>query len=144
MSRSGAMDRIDALLGTVSDPAFVSVVRGEPLAISGTPTLAYWITGREVDYMTLKDVTTNTNILIRAFFRMQLSQDVRESQELDIWDAMVNIDSALRGDANLAGNVTDSNVGTCSTGYTEISGVAYRTVDIPFTVEIAGEVTITP
>ena len=32
MSRSGAMDRIDALLGTVSDPAFVSVVRGEPLA----------------------------------------------------------------------------------------------------------------
>ena len=94
--------------------------------------------------MTLKDVTTNTNILIRAFFRMQLSQDVRESQELDIWDAMVNIDSALRGDADLAGNVTDSNVGTWSTGYTEISGVAYRTVDIPFTVEIAGEVTITP
>ncbi|ANS03210.1 hypothetical protein [uncultured Mediterranean phage uvDeep-CGR2-KM18-C74] len=144
MSRSGAMDRIDALLGTVTDPAFVSVVRGEPLAISGTPALAYWITGREVNFMTLKDVTTNTDILIRAFFRMQISQDVRESLELDIWDAMVNIDSALRGDADLAGNVSDSNVGTISTGYTEMGGVAYRTVDIPFTVEIMGEVTITP
>jgi len=144
MSRSGAIDRIDALLATVSDPAFVSVVRGEPLGIAGTPALAFWITGREVNFMTLKDVTTNTDFLIRAYFRMQTSQDVRENLELDVWDAMVNIDQALRDDADLAGNVADSNVGTISTGYTEMSGVSYRTVDVPFTVEFMGEITITP
>ena len=144
MSRSGAMDRIDALLSTVSDPSFVSVVRGEPLGVAATPVLAFWISSRDVNYMTLTDVTTNTEFLIRAFFRMQTSADVRESLELDVWDAMVNIAQALRGDADLAGNVTDSNVGSSSTGYTEMNGVSYRTVDIPFTVEIAGEVTITP
>ena len=41
MSRSGAMDRIDALLGGISDPAFVGVLRGEPLAISGTQCLRF-------------------------------------------------------------------------------------------------------
>jgi len=75
---------------------------------------------------------------------MQTSADVRESIELDVWDAMVNIDTALRSDANLAGNVTDSSIGTSTTGYTEISGVAYRTVDIPYSVMLANEVTITP
>ena len=75
---------------------------------------------------------------------MQASQDVRESLEEDLWDAAVNIDTALRSDADLAGNCSDSNVGTMATGYTDIGGVAYRTMDIPFEVEILGEVTITP
>ena len=144
MSRSGALDRIDALLATVSDPAFTAVVRGEPLAIAGTPMLAFWLASREDLSMTFRDVTTTTTFNIRAYLRMQSSQDVRESIELDLWDAMVNIDTALRSDADLAGNVTDSNVGDASAGYSEIGEVVYRTVDIPFTVEIAGEVTITP
>ena len=42
MSRSGALDRIDALLGTVTDPQFTAVIRGEPLSISGTPVVAFW------------------------------------------------------------------------------------------------------
>ena len=75
---------------------------------------------------------------------MQTSADVRESIELDVWDAMVNIDTALRSDANLSGNVTDSSIGTATTGYTEISGVAYRTMDIPYSVMLGNEVTITP
>ena len=144
MSRSGAIDRIDALLTTVSDPAFVSVMRGEPLGIAGTPALAFWITSRDVDFLTLTKATSSCNFLIRGYFRMQTSADVRESIELDVWDAMVNIDTALRSDANLSGNVTDSSIGTSTTGYTEISGVAYRTVDIPYSVMLANEVTITP
>ena len=144
MSRSGALDRIDALLATVSDPAFTAVMRGEPMSIPGTPLLAFWLASREDVSMTFRDVTTNTTFNIRAYLRMQASQDVRESIELDLWDAMVNIDTVLRSDADLAGNVTDSDVGGASAGYSEVGGVLYRTVDIPFTIEIAGEITITP
>lgn len=138
------MDRIDALLGTVSDPSFGAVLRGEPLSIARTPTVAFWLTSREVSFMTLKDVSTFTQFTVRAYFRMQASQDVRESTELDIWDAVVNIDSALRGDSDLAGNVQDMEIGTATTAYIEIGGIVYRTIEIPLTVEIMSEVTITP
>ena len=144
MSRSGALDRIDALLGAVSDPTFTAILRGEPLSIPGTPLCAFWIVSRSTLFETFTDVSTVTTFTIRSYFRMQISQDVRESLELDLWDAAVNIDTALRSDADLAGNVSDSNVGTMATGYTDIGGVAYRTMDIPFEVEILGEVTITP
>ena len=144
MSRSGALDRIDALLGTVSDPEFGAVLRGEPFAIAQTPTVAFWLQSRTVSFLTLKDSSTNTTFTIRAYFRMQSSRDVREDLELNIWDAAVNIDAALRGDSDLAGNVDDMEVGDATTGYTDIGGVAYRTLDIPLTVEIMGEVTIAP
>jgi hypothetical protein len=35
------LDRIDVLLSTITDPAFTAVIRAEPLALSGTPVLAY-------------------------------------------------------------------------------------------------------
>lgn len=144
MTRAGAIDRIDALLSSVSDPTFTAVMRGEPLAVSGTPLCAFWLTTRTTTQLTLRDASTLTTFLVRVYFRMQASPDVRESIELDLWDASVNIDTALRSDANLAGHCSDSNVGTSTTGYTQIGGIAYRTLDIPFEVEILGEVTITP
>ena len=144
MSRAGALTRIDALLSSVNDPQFAAVMRGEPLGISGTPLCAFWLTGRTTTAMTLRDTITETTFTIRVYFRMQSSGDVRESIEEELWDAATNIDVALRGDADLSGNVSDSNVGNAVTGYTNIGGVAYRTLDIPFTVEIMGDVTITP
>ena len=144
MTRAGAIDRIDALLSGVTDPTFTAVMRGEPLAVSGTPLCAFWLTTRATTQLTLKDTSTLTTFLVRVYFKMQISADVRESIELDLWDASVNIDTALRSDANLAGHCSDSNVGTSTTGYTDIGGVAYRTLDIPFEVEILGDVTITP
>ena len=142
MSRSGAIDRIDALLSTVSDPAFTAVLRGEPLSVQGTPMLAFWVSGRSVRTMTLSDSSSVTEFIIRAYFRMQNSADVRESVELDIWDAMVNIDTALRGDSDLAGNASDIEIGESTTGYADIGGVAYRTLDIPLSVLILGDVPI--
>ena len=144
MSRSGALSRIDALLSDISDPAFTSVLRGEPLAISGSPVLAYWITGRTDDVETLGDTGSRTSILIRAYFRMQDSQDVRETLEQEVWDTMIQVDTKLRSDANLAGNVSDSNVGSATVGYITMSGSVFRAVSIPFEVEILGEITITP
>ena len=144
MSRSGALSRIDALLSEITDPAFTSVLRGEPLAISGSPLLAYWITGRRSDYETLGDIGSRTSILIRAYFRMQDSQDVRETLEEEVWDTMVQVETKLSSDADLAGNVTDSSVGTATVGYINMSGGGFRAISIPFEMQILGEITITP
>ena len=144
MSRAGAIAQIDTLLSTITDPAFTTVVRGEPLAISGSPMLAFWITGRTSDFETLTDIGSRTSVLVRAYFRMQDSQDVRESIEEEVWDTMVQVDTKLRSDANLGGNVTDSSVVAATVGYINMSGGVFRAVSIPFEMEILGEVTITP
>jgi hypothetical protein len=130
LSRSGALAQIDTLLAAISDPAFVAVYRGEPLAISGTPVLA------------LGDIGSRVSVTVRAYFRMQDSPDVRESIEEAVWDAMVKIDTQLRSDANLGGNVTDSSVGAATVGYTNMSGGVFRTVTVPYEMELLGEVTI--
>ena len=144
MSRSGALDRIDVLLSTITDPAFVAVIRAEPLALSGTPVLAYWVQGRTNGWQTLSGIGSTTTIMVRAYFRLQASADVRESIELELWDSMVEVDTKLRSDANLDGNCTDSTVGSASVATMDISGSFYRTATIPFDIQIYEEVTITP
>ena len=144
MSRSGALDRIDVLLSTITDPAFVAVIRAEPLALSGTPVLAYWVQGRTNGWQTLSDIGSTTTIMVRAYFRLQASADVRESIELELWDSMVEVDTKLRSDANLDGNCTDSTVGSASVATMDISGSFYRTATIPFDIQIYEEVPITP
>ena len=144
MSRSGALSQIDTLLSTISDPAFVAVYRGEPLAIAGSPVLAYWLTGRIAAFETLGDIGSRVSVMVRAYFRMQDSPDVRESIEEAVWYAMYQIDAKLRSDANLGGIVTDSNVGPATIGYVNMGGGVFRTVSVPFEMELMGEVTITP
>ena len=82
--------------------------------------------------------------MIRAYFRMQPSEVVRESIELAVWDAMVEIDSKLRSDANLADNVTDSVVGPAQVQFLTMGEAVFRVVTLPFDVQIMEEVTITP
>ena len=144
MSRSGALAQVDTLLSAISDPAFVAVYHGEPLAIAGTPVLAFWVTGRTNDFQTLGDIGSRTTVMVRAYFRMQDSPDVRESIEEAVWDAMVQIDTKLRSDANLAGNVTDSSVGAATVGYQNMGGAVFRVVTVPYEMELLGEITITP
>ena len=144
MSRSGALDRIDALLSEITDPPFVGVIRAEPLALAGTPVVCFWISGRQDRYETLGDIGSTTTIMIRAYWRLQSSRVIQEAVELDIWDAAVNIDSQLRSDANLAGNVTDSRVGAGSVQIMQVGDAFYRTLTVPYEMDIYGEVTITP
>jgi len=82
--------------------------------------------------------------MVRAYFRLQASADVRESIELELWDSMVEVDTKLRSDANLDGNCTDSTVGSATVSTLEVSGSLYRTATIPFSIQIYEEVTITP
>jgi len=144
LSRSGALDRIDVLLSTITDPAFVAVIRAEPLALSGTPILAYWVQARTNGWQTLSDIGSTTTIMVRAYFRLQASADVRESIELELWDSMVEVDTVLRGDANLDGNCTDSTVGSATVATLDMGGALYRTATIPFDVQLYEEVSIAP
>ena len=144
MTRAGALDRIDVLLSTITDPAFAAVVRAEPLALAGTPVLAFWVQSRTPGWQTLTDIGSTTTIMVRAYFRMQPSTDVRETIEAQVWDAMVEIETKLRSDANLDGNVTDSMVGAAQVQYLTIDAAVYRVVTVPFDVQIYEEITITP
>jgi hypothetical protein len=144
LTRAGALDRIDVLLSTITDPAFVAVVRAEPLALAGTPILAFWVQSRTPGWQTLSDIGSTTTITVRAYFRMQPSTDVRETIEAQVWDAMVEIETKLRSDANLDGNVTDSVVGSAQVQYLTIDASVYRVVTVPFDVQIYEEITITP
>ena len=144
MTRAGALDRIDVLLSTITDPAFVAVVRAEPLALAGTPILAFWVQSRTPGWQTLSDIGSTTTIMVRAYFRMQPSTDVRETIEAQVWDAMVEIETKLRSDANLDGNVTDSVVGSAQVQYLTIEASVYRVVTVPFDVQNYEEITITP
>ena len=73
-----------------------------------------------------------------------LNIKIHESLELEIWDAISGVKSALRGDAALSGNCTDSRPGFATTGYIDLSGVTFKVASIPFFVEIYGSETITP
>ena len=143
MTRAGALDRIDTLLSGITDPPFTAVIRAEPLALSGTTVLAYWMLSRASDFRSLSNIGSNTQVMVRAYFRLQESADVRESVELALWDAAVQIDTQLRSDANLNDNVTDSNVGSAVFGMAQVGNALYRTVSVPFEMMIYEEVPIT-
>ena len=138
------MDRIDVLLSSITDPAFTAVIRAEPLALSGTPVLAYWVQGRTGGWQTLSNIGSTTRIMVRAYFRLQASADVRESIELELWDAMVEVDTKLRSDADLAGNCTDSTVGAATVATLDMGGGLYRTATVQFDIQIYEEINITP
>ena len=142
MTRAGALDRIDVLLSAITDPPFTAVVRTEPMAISGTPGLAFWLQSRSNDWRTLTNIGSTTTVMIRAYFRLQNAIDVRETVEADLWDAVVQIETQLRSDANLADNVTDSNLGSATFATQQIGDGLFRTVSVPFDIQIYEETTI--
>ena len=144
MTRAGAVARIDALLGTVSDPTFKAIYFGEPISIPATPMCAFWLQSHDADFETLGDVSTTATMLIRAYFPVLLNGDLRETVEQDVWDAIVKIKTALRGDANLNGEVTDSEIGSATTGFIELQGNLFRHATIPLEIDIYSEYPITP
>ena len=144
MTRAGVISAIDTALSAVSSPSFTAVYVGEPISIAGTPTCAFWLSGVSQDFTSLTDASTSIDFIIRAYWRMQTSADIREDIELDIWNAISGILSGLRGDAALGGNCTDSRPGDASTGYIDLGGVLYRQATVPYTVDLYGSETITP
>ena len=144
MSRAGGLSTIDSLISGVSSPTFTAVYQGEPLQVPTTPIAAFWISSQSEDFQTLGDASTTLELMIQCYWRQQLSPNVRESIELEIYDAIVSIKTALRGDSNLSGNCTDSRPGTATVGIQVVGGTPFRTLSIPFFVDVYGEETITP
>jgi hypothetical protein len=144
MTRAGVINTIDTLLGSVSTPTFAAVFRGEPLMIPTSPVAAFWLTQHEEDFTTLGDASTTAEFTIQCYWRMPSAQDVRESLELEVWNGIAGIKSALRGDSNLSENCTDSRPGFATTGYLDLSGITFKIATIPFFVDIYGSETITP
>tara|TARA_R110000787_G_scaffold282862_1_gene395027 strand:+ start:1143 stop:1577 length:435 start_codon:yes stop_codon:yes gene_type:complete len=144
MTRSGVISTIDSLISGVASPTFTAVYQGEPLSIPTTPIAAFWLESHNELFTTFGDSSTTATFIIQCYWRMQSSPDVRETIEAEVWDAIVNIKSALRGDSNLSGNCTDSHPLDTEVSHEEIGGIIYRIVTIPFDVEIYGESVITP
>ena len=144
MSRAGVLSTIDSLISGVSAPTFTAVYQGAPVQVPTTPIAAFWISSQSEDFQTLGDASTTLELMIQCYWRQQLSPNVRESIELEIYDAIVSIKTALRGDSNLSGNCTDSRPGTATVGIQVVGGTPFRTLSIPFFVDVYGEETITP
>tara|TARA_R110000787_G_scaffold135936_6_gene248340 strand:+ start:3298 stop:3732 length:435 start_codon:yes stop_codon:yes gene_type:complete len=144
MTRAGVLTTIESLLAGITSPTFTAVLRGEPLLVPSTPIISFWLSQHEEDFTTLGDASTTAEFSIRCYWRMSSAQAVRENLELEVWNAISSIKSALRGDSNLSGNCTDSRPGFASTGYVDLSGITFKVVDMPFFVDIYGSETITP
>lgn len=144
MTRAGVITSIQDAIGNVSTPVFAAVYVGEPLSIPTVPCAAFWLTNHREDFETLGDSSTTAEFVIRLYWRMQTSANVRETVEAEMWDAVVAVKTELRGDSNLGGNATDSKPGDASFGYLEISGNVYRTATIPLNVYMYGESDIDP
>ena len=56
----------------------------------------------------------------------------------------MQIETKLSSDADLGGNVTDSNIGSGTVGYINMNGGVFRAVSVPYEMQILGEVTISP
>ena len=136
MSRAGVLSTIDSLISGVSSPTFTAVYQGEPLQVPTTPIAAFWISSQSEDFQTLGDASTTLELMIQCYWRQQLSPNVRESIELEIYDAIVSIKTALRGDSNLSGNCTDSRPGTATVGIQVVGGTPFRTLSIPFFFDV--------
>ena len=144
MTTSGVLSTIDGILSAVTSPTFTAVYQGEPLSIPTTPIAAFWLTGHREDFTTLSDASTVAEFMIRCYWRLQTSADVRETVEVEMWNAIIAVKAGLRGDSALSGNAADSRPGDAQTGYIELGGNVYRHASIPFTVNIYSEATITP
>tara|TARA_Y100000401_G_C8306459_1_gene217243 strand:- start:550 stop:987 length:438 start_codon:yes stop_codon:yes gene_type:complete len=129
MSRSGAVTTIKSLMDAVTNPTFQVVLIGEPLSIpSGDRVIAAWFNGESQKSKTLGNVMVTQVWTIRAYFRVGSSQKARESLELELWDAVRNIQSSFRGDSQLSGNCTDLEISLANVGWVDIGGNTFRSI----------------
>ena len=144
MSTSGQLSTIQTHLEGITNPTPQVVVRGEPIIINASPTFSFWLQSHSQDFETLGDRSTRLSITIRCYWRLEQAQQVKESLELEIYNAIVSIKQKLSADALLGGNCQYSICGTADSGYLEQSGITYKVITLPFDVDVYGEETITP
>jgi hypothetical protein len=146
MSRSGALDQIETLLGTVTDPALQGITRGEPLSIPAVVWCAYYLSGQVTmpEMATFGDESTITTVTVRLYFPAITDPQSQSAVETDIWDGIANVRTAILGDSDLGDNVSQLKMPSATVGYEELSGVWYRTTTQPIDLWILSDTTVSP
>ena len=131
MSRSGALTTIKTIMDSVSSPTFQVVLIGEPLSLpSGDRVIAAWFNGESEKTKTLGNVMVTQVWTVRAYFRVGANMKMRESLELELWNAVRSIQTGFRADSQLGGNVTDLDISLANVGWVDIGGNTFRSISI--------------
>ena len=129
MSRSGALTTIKTIMDSVSSPTFQVVLIGEPLSLpSGDRVIAAWFNGESEKTKTLGNVMVTQVWTVRAYFRVGANMKMRESLELELWNAVRSIQTGFRADSQLGGNVTDLDISLANVGWVDIGGNTFRSI----------------
>jgi hypothetical protein len=129
VSRSGALTTIKTIMDNVSSPTFQVVLIGEPLSLpSGDRVIAAWFNGESEKSKTLGNVMVTQVWTVRAYFRVGATMKLRESLELELWNAVRSIQSDFRADSQLGGNVTDLEISLANVGWVDIGGNTFRSI----------------
>ena len=129
MSRSGALTTIKTIMDSVSSPTFQVVLIGEPLSLpSGDRVIAAWFNGESEKTKTLGNVMVTQGWTVRAYFRVGANMKMRESLELELWNAVRSIQTGFRADSQLGGNVTDLDISLANVGWVDIGGNTFRSI----------------
>lgn len=121
-ARATAWNRISTLLSEVATPHRFQLEPGGIRRMAGDRAIAFWFEGESEKGRTLKNVMVTHEVKIRALWRIPATDDVRArtALELEIWDTTRGIQAALRGDADLASAVTDTEIGLATRGTAEV------------------------
>jgi hypothetical protein len=129
LSRSGAITQIKTIMDAVSSPTFQVVLIGEPLSLpSGDRVIASWFNGESAKTKTLGNVMVTQIWTVRAYFRVGTTMKMRESLELELWNAVRSIQTGFRADSQLGGNVTDLDITLANVGWVDIGGNTFRSI----------------
>ncbi len=133
--RRGALAYLNNLLRACAyseGKAFEAVLVGEP---SGIPPqmyalVAFWLAGEAEKEATLGNVMVREEIRLRVYLRPALGEEARFELEVDSWNAMRNVQAAIRGASTLGGNVTDLEIDTANVLWVDLGGLVYRVVEM--------------
>ena len=145
MTRSGALDRIDALLVAASvSPSFVAVSRGDPLSVPALPWASYYLQSqREIEeFRTLSDASTMSTITINTWHPAALDPQVNSDVVTDVWECIAAIRTSIMGDSDLNGNVTDLFMNTSQVSNFELNGSWFVRTETMLELEILGDTAI--
>ena len=141
--RLGALAALKAILRQFSPP-FQAVYIGEPLGIPvGIDyAAALWFVGESEKTKTMANVMVTTQLRLRVYWRPRLAPADREALELAVWDCCRDLQSAIRLDSQLGGNVSDLEIslaegnGWAAVGPLDQTGEPTRYRVLTFDVEL--------
>jgi hypothetical protein len=136
--RRGALVYLNNLLRACAyseGKAFEAVLVGEPSGKADIPPqmgalVAFWLAGEAEKEATLRNVMVREEIRLRVYLRAAVGEEARFELEVDAWNAMRNVQAAIRGASTLGGNVTDLEIDTANVVWVDMSGLMYRVVEM--------------